>query len=101
VVSALNTAGESANSAQVSATPVKPPQPRIVGISIADGSLMFSGTNGLAGGAYAIWSSTNLATPLSNWTQAGSGYFDGNGNFSITNVINSNETQQFFMLRQP
>jgi beta-galactosidase len=101
VVSALNTAGESANSAQVSATPVKPPQPRIVGISIAGGSLMFSGTNGLAGGAYAIWSSTNLATPLSNWTQAGSGYFDGNGNFSITNVINTNKTQQFFMLRQP
>jgi fibronectin type 3 domain-containing protein len=81
--------------------PLKPPQPRIVGVSIAGGNLVFSGTNGLAAGAYAIWSSTNLATPLSNWVQAGSGYFNGNGNFSITNLINSNETQQFFMLRQP
>ncbi len=80
---------------------LKPPQPHIVGVSIAGGSLRFSGTNGLIGGAYAIWSSTNLATPLTNWTQAGSGYFDGNGNFSVSNVINLNAAQQFFMLRLP
>jgi hypothetical protein len=101
VVSALNIAGESANSAQASATPLKLPQPRIVGVSIVGGSLMFSGTNGLAGGSYTIWSSTNVATPLTNWTQVGSSNFDGNGNFSVTNAINNNETQQFYLLRQP
>jgi hypothetical protein len=33
--------------------------------------------------------------------QAGSGYFDGHGNFGITNAINTNQTQQFYLLRQP
>ena len=64
VVSALNTAGESANSSQALATPLKLPPPRLVGISIAGASLSFSCTNGLAGSAYTLWSSTNLASPL-------------------------------------
>jgi hypothetical protein len=101
VVSALNTAGESANSAQVSATPMNLPPPRLVGVSMAGGGLRFGCTNGLAGSAYTIWSTTNLATPLANWLQAGSGYFDGHGNFGITNAINTNQTQQFYLLRQP
>ena len=101
VVSALNTAGESANSAQAGATPLNLPPPRIVGISMAGGGLKFSCTNGLAGSAYTIWSTTNVATPLTNWMQAGGGYYDGNGNFSITNATNSSQTQRFYLLRQP
>jgi fibronectin type 3 domain-containing protein len=101
VVSALNTAGESANSAQVSATPLRPPQPRIVGVAIIGGSLVFSGTNGLAGGPYTIWSSTDVTIPLTNWIQVGSGDFDGNGNFSVSNAINASEPQRFYLLRQP
>jgi fibronectin type 3 domain-containing protein len=101
VVSALNTAGESADSAQALATPLRLPPPRIVGISIAGASLVFSCTNGLAGSAYTLWSSTNLATPLANWTQFGSGYYDGNGSFSITNAINTSGPPCFLLLRQP
>jgi fibronectin type 3 domain-containing protein len=101
VVSALNTAGESTNSAQALATPSKLPPPRIVGITIAGASLTFSCTNGLAGSAYTLWSSTNLATPLANWTLFGSGYYDGNGSFSITNAINTSGPPCFLLLRQP
>ena len=101
VVSALNPAGQGANSAQVSATPCWLPQPRIVGAAIVGGSLVFSGTNGSAGGAYTIWSSTNLATPLTNWMQVGSGDFDGNGNFSVSNALNASDPQRFYLLRQP
>jgi fibronectin type 3 domain-containing protein len=101
VVSALNTAGESVNSAQASATPLNLPQPRAVGVSIVGGNLVFSGTNGLPGHAYTIWSSTNMATPPTNWIQIGSGYFDGNGNFSVTNPINASDAQRFYLLRQP
>ena len=100
VVSALNPAGESTNSAQAGATP-QPPQPRVVGISIVGGSLVFGGTNGPANGAYRILSSTNMAAPLANWTQVGSGYFDGNGSFSATNAINPGETERFYLLSQP
>jgi endo-1,4-beta-xylanase len=101
VVSALNVAGESANSAQVSATPFHVPTPRINSASMTGGNLVFSGTNGLAGGAYTIWSSTILATPLTNWMQVGNGSFDGHGNFSVSNAINTSEPQRFYLLRQP
>jgi enterochelin esterase-like enzyme/fibronectin type 3 domain-containing protein/regulation of enolase protein 1 (concanavalin A-like superfamily) len=100
VVSALNPAGESVNSAPVSATP-QPPQPCVVGFSIVGGSLVFNGTKGLAGGTYRILSATNLATPLINWTQVGSGYFDGQGHCSATNAINPGETERFYLLSQP
>ena len=79
----------------------QPPQPRVVGISIVGGSLVFGGTNGPANGAYRILSSTNMAAPLANWTQVGSGYFDGNGSFSATNAINPGETERFYLLSQP
>jgi autotransporter-associated beta strand protein len=81
-------------------TAVKP-TPHVVGVSIVSGSLVFSGTNGLAYGAYAILSTTNLATPLTNWTQVGSGYFDGNGNCGATNAINPGEPARYYLLSQP
>ena len=77
------------------------PPSHIVHASIAGGNVLFGGTNGLPGGTYKILSSTNLAMPLANWTQVGAGSFDGSGNFNITNAINNNETQQFYLLRQP
>ena len=77
------------------------PTPHIGDASIAGGSLVFSGTNGLAGGAYTIWSATNLSTSPTNWIQVGSGYFDGNGNFNISNSINTGEAARYYMLRQP
>jgi hypothetical protein len=75
--------------------------PQIAHASIASGSLVFSGTNGLPGGAFSIWSSTNAATPPTNWTQVGSGSFDGDGSFRTTNWINAGEALRFFLLRQP
>ena len=77
------------------------PTPRIVGIYIVGGNLVFSSTNGLALGTYRILSSTNLTAPLTNWTQVGSGYFDGNGNCSATNATNTSETGRFYLLCQP
>jgi hypothetical protein len=62
---------------------------------------VFGGANGLAGGTYRILSSTNLATPLTNWTQVGSGNFDGDGNCSVTNAINPGEPGRFYLLSQP
>ena len=81
--------------------PVKVPAPRIDTTLISGGNLVFSGTNGLSGGTFTILSSTNLATPRINWIQIGTGNFDGAGGFSVTNAMNSNETQRFYLLRQP
>jgi hypothetical protein len=98
-VAAVNPAGASANSAPAPATTLS--QPRIAGISLVGGSLVFSGTNGSVGGAYTIWSSTNLAAPLTNWLPVGGGNFDGHGNFNATNALNPSQPQQFYLLRQP
>jgi len=101
VVSALNPAGESVNSAQASATPVTLPLPGVAGISMVGGNLVVTGTNGSAGRSFTIWSSTSLTAPLSSWTPAGSGAFDGNGNFNITNLINTGEAARYYILSQP
>jgi hypothetical protein len=81
--------------------PVKVPAPRIDTTWISGGNLVFSGANGLSGGTFTILSSTNPATPRINWIQIGTGNFDGDGGFSVTNAMNSNETQRFYLLRQP
>ena len=33
--------------------------------------------------------------------EIGTGNFDGAGDFSVTNAMNTNETQRFYLLRQP
>jgi hypothetical protein len=46
-------------------------------------------------------SSTNLLTPLTNWTLVGSAVCDGNGNFKFTNGLASGAIQQFYSVRVP
>jgi hypothetical protein len=99
MVSALNLIGGSTSSAQAGATTWS--QPRIVGIAMIRGSLVFSGTNGSPGGSYTVMSSTNLAAPLTNWTPVGGGSFDGQGGYSVTNAVNTNEPARFYLLSQP
>lgn len=77
------------------------PQPRIVSTTVSGGNLVFSGTNGVPGNAYQVVSSTNVATPLSSWLQTSTGNFDGSGHFSVTNAINANEPQRYYLLRLP
>jgi autotransporter-associated beta strand protein len=76
-------------------------QPHIVTPAVSGAGLVFSGTNGLANGGYQILSSTNVAAPLSSWTQIVSGTFDGSGKMSVTNAINLGEPQRYFLLRLP
>lgn len=75
--------------------------PRIVTSAVTGSDFTFSGTNGVAGAAYEIWSATNVALPLPSWTQVGAGNFDGSGNFSVTIAINANEPQRYYLLHLP
>jgi autotransporter-associated beta strand protein len=65
---------------------------------LSTGSITINAT-GLPNGPVTILSSTNLSTPLANWTPAATGNFDGNGNFvsSIT-VDPSTAPTQFFTI---
>jgi autotransporter-associated beta strand protein len=86
----------------ISVTSLTVPTPVINSVILQDNgtNLVFSGTNGTAGGAYSVLSSTNLTTPLANWVLEASGTFNGTG-FSYTNIITPDVPVKFLLLRVP
>ncbi|HTR40477.1 MAG TPA: hypothetical protein VMH87_02515, partial [Pseudomonadales bacterium] len=65
------------------------------------GNLIFNGTNGTPGNPFWILSSTNVSTPLPQWTSVYTNNFGSNGQFSYTNTPHAGEPQRFFILRLP
>jgi hypothetical protein len=76
-------------------------QPVIGSTKVLGGNLIFSGTGGTANASYSVLTTTNLVTPLSNWTLLSTGSFDGSGAFSVTNPISSGTAQSFYTIRTP
>jgi hypothetical protein len=74
-------------------------QPVIGSVVVSGGNLIFSGTNGTAGASYSVLTTTNLATPLTNWTALVTNTFDGTGAFSVTNPISVGTPQQFYNIK--
>ena len=68
--------------------------------TISGGTLTLTGTGGLTNGTYRVYTSTNLTAPFTNWTQLGSGLFDGSGNFSFPTTV-TNGAQRFYILEEP
>ena len=62
--------------------------------------LVLNGSNGVANGTYYVLTSTNVATPLASWTVLSTNNFDVNGAFSISNSLNSNVAQCFYLLKR-
>jgi autotransporter-associated beta strand protein len=73
------------------------PKPGINSATVSGNKLVLNGTNGISGGLYILLSSTNLATPLSNWLPLATNTFDFSGRFSYTNSIII--PQQFFVIQ--
>ena len=91
---------------QINLTVVNPRAPVIAGFGLSGATLTFSGNNGTLAGSYGIMASTNVALPLSQWTPVYlNGLFDGSGGFSanldLTNTLNTNAPQQFFIIKSP
>ena len=88
----------------VMVVPWPPPAPKIRSIVISGGQLIISGTNNNgaagAGDGYSVFTSTNIALPLADWTLLNTGTFGANGNFSSTNPIGTNR-QQYYIIRLP
>jgi hypothetical protein len=78
--------------------------PTITGFNFAGGTnLVLSVTNGQSGGRYYLLSSTNLATPLSQWLPVATNVIVTNGpangfTFGGTNVVRIGNPQQFYIL---
>jgi hypothetical protein len=77
-----------------------PARPVILGVKWSGTNLIFNGTNGTAGSTFAVLASTNLATPLNQWTPLVTNIF-GSGNFTVTNGVNPAAPKNFFLLRVP
>jgi hypothetical protein len=66
-----------------------------------DGSkLVMSGT-GPANGTYAVVTTTNVSTPMGQWTPIATNTFSAGGSFSYTNTLNPGVTRTFYRLRVP
>ena len=86
----------------VSASPTTPEAaPGISGFSMGGTDLVITGTNGVAGHAYTVLTSTNLALSFSQWTPIATMVLSNSGNFTITatNVVDLAANQKFFIFR--
>jgi hypothetical protein len=70
--------------------------------SLSGGNLAVSGIGGGANGQYIVYSATNPALPLAQWTPLITNTFDANGNFNtlipLAGTQNPNAVQQFFAI---
>ena len=72
----------------------------ITGVSFnpATGSLVLNGTNGLANDVFYVLGSTNLATPIANWTRIATSTFDSAGHFNVSVPYSATHRQQFYLI---
>jgi len=78
-----------------------PSQPHITGFGLSGTTLSLTATNGSVGGRFVLLQSTNVTTPLAQWTPVLTNAFDGSGNLNLsTNVINPLSPQEFYILSQ-
>ena len=76
------------------------PAPVITSFNLAGTNLMFNVANGITGGVYTVWTTTNLALPFSRWTVLATNVSDsGNFNFTVTNALNRGAPQSFYLLQ--
>jgi hypothetical protein len=73
--------------------------PGITNMTFLSGTnLTLSGTNGQSGGIYYLLTSTNLATPLKQWTPISTNIASGNGfSFTTTNAVSLKDAHRFFI----
>jgi hypothetical protein len=75
--------------------------PVILGLSLSGTNLVLNGSNGLSGGTYYTWMSTNVAKPLNQWSPIATNVLGAGGNFTITitNTVNPTVPQRFYILQ--
>jgi hypothetical protein len=69
------------------------------GATVSGTNFIFSGSNGLAGERYVVLMSTNLATPVANWTPVLTNNIGSDGTFHVTNGINPAAGKGFYLLQ--
>jgi uncharacterized repeat protein (TIGR03803 family) len=75
--------------------------PTITSLNLAGTNAVMTAVNGVAGQAYSVWSSTNMALPFNQWIPVATNTLVGGGAFSITatNAVDPAAGQQFYILQ--
>jgi autotransporter-associated beta strand repeat len=74
-------------------------RPRISNVAISGTDFVINAINGPPGGNVTVLTSTNVASPLNTWTTLVTTQFDGGGNLTIGDPINTGSTQRFYVLQ--
>lgn len=61
-------------------------------------TLTLAGSGGIPGGGYRLLRSADVTLPLASWTEAATGNYDSNGNFSVDITINPADPQLFYVI---
>jgi len=77
------------------------PQPVIGSVMLTPTNVIISGNTGLPNADYYLLGSTNLTTPLTNWTRLLTNQFDDRGGFIFTNPLPPGAPQTFYLLQIP
>jgi uncharacterized repeat protein (TIGR03803 family) len=74
--------------------------PGIAGISLSGANLVLDGIYGQSGGTYSVLMSTDVTLPSSRWMPVATNVLSASGNFTITvtNTVNRNVRQRFYLL---
>jgi autotransporter-associated beta strand protein len=77
------------------------PMPGIASFSIAGSDLIINASNGVAGTLCSVLMSTNLASPIAQWTLVSSARLSTSGNFTqiATNSVDPGVPQRFYRLQ--
>jgi len=73
--------------------------PEIGNLRLVGGNVVMNGGGGSPHAGYYVLTSTSLTPPLSQWQRVATNAFDGNGEFSFTNLLNLNAPQMFYRLQ--
>ena len=73
-------------------------QPVVSKVSLSNGSLLITGSGGLASGTYTVQTNANLSVS-SGWATAYTGTYDASGNFSVTLPVNASTPQLFYRVQ--
>jgi hypothetical protein len=76
-----------------------PAAPTINSFKISGGNLILTGSGGSPNYGYVLVTSTNVRTPLTNWTVITNGVLDGTGGFSNTVPVNATNPASFYRLK--
>jgi autotransporter-associated beta strand protein len=74
-------------------------RPTISNVAISGTDFVISAINGPPGGNVLVLTSANIAAPLNTWTTLVTTQFDGGGNLSISDPINTGSAQRFYTLQ--